>query len=131
MAGIVPESIGCDMFHRGRQSGDNIYRIKKSWDLMKGAVRTSIYSDETIKYLDKARLDAYFARLDKGLDHCDEMDISFVNDLYSFSSYLKKLQDIIKSNKTVRTVEKNVNLMLNYLRQQRLQKFYLEKEMPL
>ena len=131
MAGIVPESIRCDMFHRGRQSGDNIYRIKKSWDLMKGAVRTSIYSDETIKYLDKARLDAYFARLDKGLDHCDEMDISFVNDLYSFSSYLKKLQDIIKSNKTVRTVEKNVNLMLNYLRQQRLQKFYLEKEMPL
>ena len=57
MHDIVPEAIRLDVRHRGRQSGDNVYRISQSWDKMKEKIEEALHSKETLHYLDVKQID--------------------------------------------------------------------------
>lgn len=91
MKGIVPEKIRLDVLHRGRQSGDHIYRSSQIWDNVKDDIYKSIMSEATLKYLDKEKLNEYFGRLSKDTLEENSLDFLMIVDAYSFSRYLMSL----------------------------------------
>lgn len=95
MHDIVPESIRLDVRHRGRQSGDNAYRISLSWDDMLEQMKQSLYSPETLHYLDREELDEYFSQLNKDNLIEKEMDMRMIVDAYMFSRFLERIHQYI------------------------------------
>ncbi len=91
MEGIVPEEIRMDIFHRGRQSGDNTYRVAKVWPEVKEKWLQTVYSRDMLRYLDKDKLDEFVARIGTDINEAKPLDVMFISDLYSFGIYLKKL----------------------------------------
>lgn len=91
MHDIVPDSIRTDIRHRGRQSGDNAYRISKSWDFMQNQIHDSIFSPRTTHFLDPKRMHELFDNLNANTLEEHEMDMRMIVDSYLFSEYLKRL----------------------------------------
>lgn len=91
MCNIVPDSIRTNIRHRGRQSGDNAYRISKSWDSMQKQIHDSIFSPRTTHFLDPKRIHEFFDNLNSSTLEKHEMDMRMIVDSYLFSEYLKRL----------------------------------------
>lgn len=95
MEGIVPEETIKDYRHRGSQSGDNEYRISLVWDEMLDEIKGVLYDDEILRYLDKDRIDALFAKLNKDNLAENMLDARMIVDAYVFGKYVKRLDKII------------------------------------
>ncbi len=93
MKGIVPATIREDMAHRGRQSGDNFYRVRQVWDTQKDYIKQLLYSDSAMKYFDAKKIDSLFEELDSGIENVQDIDLLLLVDLYSFSKYLEVLEE--------------------------------------
>lgn len=91
MHDIVPEAIRLDVRHRGRQSGDNVYRISQSWDKMKEKIEEALHSKETLHYLDVKQIDEMLLRLNSENLFEYEMDMRMIVDAYMFSRYLSRI----------------------------------------
>lgn len=91
MKGVVPEFIRHDVRHRGRQSGDNVYRSKLVWQEMLPVIKENIFSQHTLHYLDENRLNDYFTSIDIAKEQIDEINLIMLVDAYTFSRYLKRL----------------------------------------
>lgn len=92
MEGIVPEKIRKDVLHRGRQSGDNIYRIGTVWEKLLPQIKELLYKEQMLHYLDKEKLDRLFDGLTKEKLEERKIDVLLVVDLYSFGRYLEYLE---------------------------------------
>lgn len=88
MKGIVPEKIRLDVLHRGRQSGDHIYRSSQIWDDVKADIYKSLMDEKVLKYLDKDKLEELFNKLNKDNLEDNALDFLMIVDAYSFSRYL-------------------------------------------
>lgn len=95
MRGIVPDEICTDVFNRGRQSGDNVYRIKKDWPELRDKWKSVVYSEQVLHYLDKDKLDTLSAKCFDDMDNLSEMDALLVSDLYSFGLYVSEVCEIM------------------------------------
>ena len=90
MEGIIPDSVRLDA-NRGRQSGDNAYRVSQSWNAMIGEIKRQLFSEKALQYLDKEKLQDTFSRLEgKSLEEY-EMDMRMIVDAYLFVLFLNKL----------------------------------------
>lgn len=96
MHDIVPESIRLDVGHRGRQSGDNVYRISKSWDSMIEEIKKSLHTKETLYYLDEKLVDEYLARLNSKNLAENEMDMRMIVDAYMYSRFLTQVYTYVE-----------------------------------
>lgn len=92
MHDIVPEEIRLDIRHRGRQSGDNAYRISKSWNQYVNKIRDSLLSEETTKYLDPALIEEYISGLREDNLEDETVNMCMILDAYMMSLYLKRLK---------------------------------------
>lgn len=88
----VPDKIRLDIAHRGRQSADNAYRISLDWDRYLPDIKETLYSDTSLRFLDKNRIDEFFEGLSKDTLIENEMNMRMIIDAYSFVKYVKKLE---------------------------------------
>lgn len=91
MHDIIPDSIRLDFGHRGLQSGDNAFRIAKSWDNMISKIRETLHSEEALQYIDIQKADDYLERLDGNNLIENEMDMRMVVDAYMFCRFLNRI----------------------------------------
>lgn len=91
MEGIVPEKIRHDVMHRGRQSGDNEYRISVLWDKMLPDMKKSLYGEKASRYLSKERLDEFLAKVNSDNVKENIMEARMLVDAYTFTRYLEML----------------------------------------
>lgn len=91
MEGIVPEKIRHDVMHRGRQSGDNEYRIGLLWDKMLPVMKKSLYGEKASRYLSKEKLDAFFAKVNSDNVKENVSEVRMLVDAYTFARYLEML----------------------------------------
>ncbi|SFB84191.1 asparagine synthase-related protein [Butyrivibrio sp. YAB3001] len=92
MKGIVPDDIRKNMFQRGRQSGDNSYRLGKSWEKVKEKWVKKVYSDDVMRYLDKDKIDALLKEYANGIDKADMASSYRASNLYSFGIFIEKIK---------------------------------------
>ena len=93
MEGIVPEEIRMDVAHRGRQSGDNEYRIESVWDRYLDQMKQVLYSDQVLHFLDQERIEEYFKVLEKGNFGDQFMEMRMLVDAYLFGMFLQKISE--------------------------------------
>ncbi len=92
MKDIVPKPIREDVFRRGRQSGDNTFRVSRSWREVREKWLASVYSEDVLHYVEKDKLDEFVKRIDGRIDEAEPIDILQISDLYSFALYIKMLK---------------------------------------
>ncbi len=102
MKGIVPDEILSDMFHRGRQSGDNRYRVSRDLPQMITDIKNVIYSPLTMHFLDKNKLDEIWNRVSKEFDKASDDNVLLLEDIYSFGLYLEKMRNVTKKIETLK-----------------------------
>ncbi|MBQ9589233.1 MAG: hypothetical protein IJR29_03505 [Butyrivibrio sp.] len=98
MKGIVPEEVRCNVFQRGRQSGDNLFRVSRCWNKIRSKWTDSVYSKEVLHYLDKNKIDNLVKVFDKGIEKADYIDVLLIGDLYAFSLFLSKVSKYSNSD---------------------------------
>lgn len=91
MHGVVPEAIRLDVAHRGRQSGDNEYRINKVWDQYLPEIRKVLFQEGICKYIDTDKTEQYFTRLKDRDFQRDFMEMRMIVDSYMHGLYLREL----------------------------------------
>ncbi len=94
MKGVVPEFIRHDVKHRGRQSGDNKYRASLVWEEMLPTIKENLFDNDTLKYLDEAKLKEYFDAINFEDEKMDDLKLLMLVDAYTFSRYLKRLKSM-------------------------------------
>ncbi len=97
MEGIVPEDIRNNIFRRGRQSGDNIYRIKRSWGKIKNNWNEVIGMDAVGYFLDKDKSSRFRAMVNGNIEDVADKDLILLGYIYSFGIFVNKLQKFIKN----------------------------------
>lgn len=88
MRDIVPEAVRHDVRHRGRQSGDNEYRISLVWDEMLPGIVEQLHTDKVLKYLSKEKIDRYINKLNSNNLMDNIFDVRMIVDAYTFAKYL-------------------------------------------
>lgn len=91
MHGVVPEEIRLDMAHRGRQSGDNEYRICQDWDAYLPKLKETLYQGRISKYLDADKAKQYFTVLGNKDFQRNFMEMRMIVDAYMHGLYLEEL----------------------------------------
>lgn len=91
MEDIVSEKIRHDVMHRGRQSGDNEYRIGALWDEMLPNMKKYLYSKQTLQYLSKEKIDFLFSKVHPDNMKENMMEARMLVDAYTFAVYLEML----------------------------------------
>lgn len=96
MHDIVPEDIRLDVAHRGRQSGDNEYRICKVWDMYLPEVKKVLFQERLKKYIDQDRAEQYFSKLEEKDFQRDFMEMRMLVDSYMHGLFLRELDAYLK-----------------------------------
>lgn len=91
MHDIVPEEIRLDVAHRGRQSGDNEYRICKDWDTYLPEIQRVLYQEGISKYIDTDKAKQYVTLLEEKDFQRDFMEMRMIVDAYMHGLYLREL----------------------------------------
>ena len=91
MHDIVPKEIRLDVAHRGRQSGDNEYRICQAWDTNLPKLKETLYQGRISRYLDADKVKQYFSVLEKKDFQHDFMEMRMIVDAYMHGLYLEEL----------------------------------------
>ena len=91
MHDIVPEEIRLDVVHRGRQSGDNEYRICKDWDTYLPEIQRVLYQERISKYIDTDKVKQYVTLLEEKDFQRDFMEMRMIVDAYMHGLYLREL----------------------------------------
>lgn len=91
MNGIVPDSIRLNLVQRGRQSGDNLYRLKAVWGEFENVIRNALTEESVLAYLSKEQIEACFDRINHSWEQ-NELDVLLLVDAYSFSRYLSVIK---------------------------------------
>lgn len=91
MEGIVPEKTRTDMFARGSQSGDNLFRTIKQWPFVKERFKKSLNSPEVMHYFDQDKIDRLIEEAENGIDKMNMQELLMINDLYSFCLFMEKI----------------------------------------
>lgn len=65
MQGIVPKEICMDVGHRGRQSGDNTYRISKEWEQYQPVIKENLFSQIGLTFFDENKIHQKLDHLSK------------------------------------------------------------------
>lgn len=91
MRGIVPEEIRHDIAHRGKQSGDNMYRLSLAWDEVRTDMVKSLYDDKTLKYLSEKKLKKFMDAIEVENIANNKNEVTVLVDAYVFAKYLEKV----------------------------------------
>lgn len=91
MKGIVPDEIRTDIFHRGKQSADNTYRVITAWPEIAEKWNKVVHSKEVLHYLDEEKLDDYTNEIHNNIGKKDLSDPFLIAELYSFGIYLQRI----------------------------------------
>lgn len=91
MHDVVPEQIRLDVGHRGRQSGDNEYRIQKVWEQYLPEIRKVLFQEKFQKYIDTDKAESYLTCLEGGDFQKHFMEMRMIVDSYMHGLYLREL----------------------------------------
>ncbi len=90
MEGYVPESILKDVHHRGLQSADYYFRVRKNWFSLKNSIIEALENPELSKYADSSIIQKELSYVrNSDIKDMDDEDIRRINVLYSFSVFLQ------------------------------------------
>lgn len=92
MHDIVPPGIRLDVAHRGRQSGDNEYRISLDWEKYLPRIRQELTEERVLQYLSEEKIRYYIDRLEPNQFSEQIMDVRMIVDAYQFALFLKELE---------------------------------------
>ena len=81
MDGVVPEKIRKNKFARGRQSGDNTYRLKIAWPAVRAKWMKLTHTPQILKYLDEKKLEDYISRVDGKFETVEYYDAFLISNL--------------------------------------------------
>lgn len=95
----VPDELCTDMRHKGLQSADYLYRIKKCWDIRKDEIKNTILNSKVRNYIDIQKFEKEFAAMTSDNLDAGNMLADQVLVLYIMAVYLDRIE---KSNNSVR-----------------------------
>nr|WP_297705725.1 asparagine synthase-related protein [uncultured Butyrivibrio sp.] len=96
MRGIVPDEILNNITQRGKQSGDNVYRVGVVWDKIRDKWVDRVFNNEILLYLDKKKLESLLKDYDLGIEKANYDNVLVLSEIYSFAIYLDKIKKYCK-----------------------------------
>ena len=95
----VPDELLMDLHHKGLQSADYRFRIKKCWDDKKSEIKQTILDSRVSNYIDLSKFEREFAKMTSDNLDTNGILVDQVLVLYIMAEYMGKVE---KSNNLVR-----------------------------